>query len=147
MGGRGVDTVDGAIAENGSGIDGDFVAVRDPCGFAVERISERLRIAPGKAEASVQKTAPEIGEVRMAQAVDLIIVSLLLGIVTNTHNDILGSGDRTHIFGSNFELAIAGGDDADNRLAILKREMERFRGDDRSNGIPLEGNVACELRL
>ncbi len=83
----------------------------------------------------------------MAQAVDLIIVSFLLGIVTDADNDVLGSGDRAGILGGHFEFAIARGDDADYRLAILKSEMERFRGNDRSNGVPLERNVASELRL
>src|SRR5271154_5903493 len=147
MGSGGVDSVDGAIAINGGGIDGDFVSVRYASRFAGKRKRERFRIAPSQAKTGVQKAAPEVSEVRMAEAVDLIIVSLLLGVVADADDDVLGSGDRAGIFGSHFEFAVAGGYNANNGLAILKSEMERFCGNDRSDGVPLEANVACELRL
>jgi hypothetical protein len=56
MGGRGVNAVDGAIAENGGGIDGNFVAVRNACGFAVERISELDTLRQAKSKASQDLT-------------------------------------------------------------------------------------------
>ena|SRR5580692_9272557 len=51
--GGGVDAVDGAIAVNGGGIDGDFVSLRNTGSFAGKRISERLRVSSGNAKAGV----------------------------------------------------------------------------------------------
>ena len=83
----------------------------------------------------------------MAEAVDLFVVSFLLGIVANADDDVLGGRDSAGFFGGDFKFAVAGGDDADNGLAVLKSKMERFRGNDGSDGVPLQADVACKIGL
>jgi hypothetical protein len=83
----------------------------------------------------------------MAEAVDLVVVSLLLGIVAYTDDYLLCGDDWAGILGCDFKFAVSRGDGSDDGLAILEREMEGLGRDDGSHGFPLKGDVPCKFGL
>jgi hypothetical protein len=81
----------------------------------------------------------------MAEALDLVVVGFLLGIIADANDGIFGSDNKAGFFCGDFKFAIGGGDGADDGLAILQGKMERLRGYDGSDGIPLETDVTRKL--
>lgn len=83
----------------------------------------------------------------MAEALDLIVVSLLLRIVANDLDGILGGHDGAGVLGGDFKFAVTGCDGADNGLAVFEGEMQSLRRHDGGDSVPLDVDVAGEIGL
>jgi len=83
----------------------------------------------------------------MAQALDLLIIDFLLGVVAHGGHCILGSSNRPRLFRRDIQLIVRGGHCPDDRLSILQTQVQRLGRHHAAHGVPLHVHSAREFRF